>query len=138
MRPTAPGALWRLRSFTPAGIEVFGAGHNAMGAWLWLALTDRLPAAAGRYRQQIGDDVLGVEVGRTAGRVEVTSPMASGSPASSRARLARESTAAEISGEADSADATDPRAFAPIAAPMPNAAGTSAPITTAFQERNEL
>lgn len=72
VRPTAPGALWRLRSFTPAGIEVFGAGHNAMGAWLWLALTDRLPAAAGRYRQQIGDDVLGVEVGRTAGRVEVT------------------------------------------------------------------
>ena len=26
----------RLRSFTASGAEVFGAGHNALGAWLWL------------------------------------------------------------------------------------------------------
>lgn len=26
----------RLRSFTAAGVEVFGAGHNALAAWLWL------------------------------------------------------------------------------------------------------
>jgi predicted PhzF superfamily epimerase YddE/YHI9 len=34
---TQPGATWRLRSFTPAGAEVVGAGHNALGAWWWLA-----------------------------------------------------------------------------------------------------
>jgi predicted PhzF superfamily epimerase YddE/YHI9 len=27
----------KLRSFTASGAEVFGAGHNALGAWLWLA-----------------------------------------------------------------------------------------------------
>ena len=26
----------KLRSFTASGVEVFGAGHNALGAWLWL------------------------------------------------------------------------------------------------------
>lgn len=29
-------ADWKLRSFTASGAEVFGAGHNALGAWLWL------------------------------------------------------------------------------------------------------
>lgn len=68
LRPTVPSgpgptATWRLRSFTPIGAEVFGAGHNALGAWLWLAHADRLPAAGG-LTQEIGDDVLPVEVGR--------------------------------------------------------------------------
>ncbi|MGP4694197.1 PhzF family phenazine biosynthesis protein [Agrobacterium cavarae] len=27
----------KLRSFIAAGAEVGGAGHNALGAWLWLA-----------------------------------------------------------------------------------------------------
>ena len=40
--PTQPKADWRLRSFTPAGVEVFGAGHNALGAWWWLAQAGRL------------------------------------------------------------------------------------------------
>jgi trans-2,3-dihydro-3-hydroxyanthranilate isomerase len=57
---TVPGADWRLRSFTPAGIEVFGAGHNALGAWWWLAarghLDLRLPSA--RFHQQLGAQVL--------------------------------------------------------------------------------
>ena len=35
--PTKPQANWRLRSFTPMGAEVFGVGHNARGAWWWLA-----------------------------------------------------------------------------------------------------
>jgi trans-2,3-dihydro-3-hydroxyanthranilate isomerase len=59
--PTAAGADWRLRSFTAAGHEVGGAGHNALGAWLWLAHTGRV--GAGTYAQQLGDDVLAVEVG---------------------------------------------------------------------------
>lgn len=33
----------RLRSFTAGGVEVFGAGHNAMGAWWWLLDTGRIP-----------------------------------------------------------------------------------------------
>jgi PhzF family phenazine biosynthesis protein len=34
--PTRPDADWRLRSFTAAGVEVFGAGgHNSLGAWWW-------------------------------------------------------------------------------------------------------
>ena len=43
LRPRLPGATCRLRSFTPAGAEVGGAGHNALGAWLWLAASGRLP-----------------------------------------------------------------------------------------------
>ncbi|KAK2742902.1 hypothetical protein FQN57_005032 [Myotisia sp. PD_48] len=35
--PTVPGAAFRLRSFLPDGKEVFGAGHNSLGALWWLA-----------------------------------------------------------------------------------------------------
>jgi trans-2,3-dihydro-3-hydroxyanthranilate isomerase len=68
----APGAQvdWRLRSFTAAGHEVGGAGHNALGAWLWLAQAGRVKA--GRYVQQIGDQVLPVEVTRDANTVQVS------------------------------------------------------------------
>ena len=31
--PTQAGADRRLRSFTPAGHEAFGAGHHTLGAW---------------------------------------------------------------------------------------------------------
>ena len=64
MPPTRAGADWRLRSFTAAGIEVFGAGHNALGAWWWLAATRRLDLGVGRtvFHQEIGADVLPVEV----------------------------------------------------------------------------
>ncbi len=59
-RPTLPGADHRLRSFTPGGDEVFGAGHNALGAWWWLAVGGRLKGA--RFGQQLGQDVLPVTV----------------------------------------------------------------------------
>jgi PhzF family phenazine biosynthesis protein len=65
VRPSAPGAVWRLRSFTPGGHEVGGAGHNALGAWLWLAHAGRV--GAGTFTQQIGTDVLPVEVSVAAG-----------------------------------------------------------------------
>ncbi|MEU6549909.1 PhzF family phenazine biosynthesis protein [Streptomyces sp. NPDC046915] len=47
----------RLRSFTAGGTEVFGAGHNALGAWWWLFETGRVtrPEDGGRVTQQIGD-----------------------------------------------------------------------------------
>lgn len=73
VRPALPGADHRLRSFTPGGVEVLGAGHNAMGAWLWLAASGRLDGGRAEYLQQIGDDLLPVRVARdTDGGVVVT------------------------------------------------------------------
>lgn len=43
--PTMTGARWRLRSFTPDGSEVVGAGHNSLGAWWWLATVDNIDPA---------------------------------------------------------------------------------------------
>jgi PhzF family phenazine biosynthesis protein len=42
-----PGSARRLRSFTAAGSEVGGAGHNALGAWWWLAARGDLNLAEG-------------------------------------------------------------------------------------------
>lgn len=63
LRSSLPGASVRLRSFTPIGAEVGGAGHNALGAWLWMQAAGRLPPA-GRdgLRQEIAGQVLPVEV----------------------------------------------------------------------------
>lgn len=58
--PTLEGADWRLRSFTPAGEEVSGAGHNALGAWWWLATSGR--AAAPGAAQELGGRVLAVRI----------------------------------------------------------------------------
>jgi trans-2,3-dihydro-3-hydroxyanthranilate isomerase len=58
--PTRAGADWRLRSFTAAGVEVFGAGHNALGAWAWLVATGR--AAGPVVYQEIGPSVLPVRI----------------------------------------------------------------------------
>jgi trans-2,3-dihydro-3-hydroxyanthranilate isomerase len=57
-------ADWRLRSFTAPGHEVFGAGHNSLGAWWWLADSGRLKLKDGsnRFTQEIGDHLLPVEV----------------------------------------------------------------------------
>jgi trans-2,3-dihydro-3-hydroxyanthranilate isomerase len=62
--PTRPEATRRLRSFTPSGSEVAGAGHNALGAWWWLASRGRLKLShgAGRFAQELGGRVLPVEV----------------------------------------------------------------------------
>jgi trans-2,3-dihydro-3-hydroxyanthranilate isomerase len=70
LRPTQPGAHRRLRSFTAAGQEVSGAGHNALGAWWWLAEQGRL---AGTEReetwwQEIGRVVLPVLITMVDGR----------------------------------------------------------------------
>ena len=58
------GVAAKLRSFTAAGAEVGGAGHNALGAWWWLAQTDRLllEAGGGRFLQEIAGRELEVEV----------------------------------------------------------------------------
>lgn len=63
--PTLRGADWRLRSFTPSGDEVTGAGHNALGAWWWLAETGRVgsPDAV----QELGGRTLPVQIDQTDG-----------------------------------------------------------------------
>jgi trans-2,3-dihydro-3-hydroxyanthranilate isomerase len=101
LRPSVPSrsgprATCRLRSFTPIGAEVFGAGHNALGAWLWLAAAGRItvgPGGAGeRLTQEIGDEVLPVEVSRgDDGLVSVTMDQSApefGGLATDRAELA--------------------------------------------------
>jgi trans-2,3-dihydro-3-hydroxyanthranilate isomerase len=62
--PRLSRANWRLRSFTANGHEVFGAGHNALGAWWWLAESGALELCTGlnSFVQEIGDHRLPVEV----------------------------------------------------------------------------
>ena len=64
-------AHWRLRSFTASGAEVFGAGHNALGAWLWMGELGDLGALASPqiFQQEIGTDVLPIELARLDGRI---------------------------------------------------------------------
>ncbi|WP_255949309.1 PhzF family phenazine biosynthesis protein [Streptomyces odontomachi] len=74
--PTVPGADVRLRSFTAGGVEVFGAGHNALGAWWWLADSGRLgtlaPVEPTLRHQQLGTTVLPVTIAPgTDGRLDV-------------------------------------------------------------------
>ncbi|MGI5191485.1 PhzF family phenazine biosynthesis protein [Promicromonospora sp. CA-289599] len=57
----------RFRSFTPTGEEVGGAGHNIVGAWIWLASAGRLPVGQESFVQEIGDDLLRVRVARAGG-----------------------------------------------------------------------
>jgi trans-2,3-dihydro-3-hydroxyanthranilate isomerase len=71
LRPTVEGADWHLRSFTAVGTEVFGVGHNALGAWWWLAASGRLTldAATRTFAQEIDGRVLPVEIRSERGRV---------------------------------------------------------------------
>ncbi|MET3667810.1 PhzF family phenazine biosynthesis protein [Caulobacter sp. 1776] len=68
---TSDRADWKLRSFTANGSEVFGAGHNALGAWLWLAEHGRLGDLAEErvFHQEIGADVLPIALRVHDGRV---------------------------------------------------------------------
>jgi trans-2,3-dihydro-3-hydroxyanthranilate isomerase len=68
--PTRHEADFRLRSITAAGVEVFGAGHNALGAWWWLAHAGRLRLSgrATLFHQEIGERVLPVTVLQEDGR----------------------------------------------------------------------
>ena len=80
--PSLPGADWRLRSFTPTGQEVFGVGHNALGAWWWLADTGRLSLARSQttFHQELGGRVLPLVVESRNGRPG-TIAMGQGAPA---------------------------------------------------------
>lgn len=64
-------ADWKLRSFTASGAEVSGAGHNALGAWLWLAEHGRLGALATptTFHQELGAHVLPITMEMRDGHV---------------------------------------------------------------------
>jgi len=64
-------ADWKLRSFTANGSEVGGAGHNALGAWLWLGHHGQLRdlTEARTFRQEIGSDVLPITLQARDGRI---------------------------------------------------------------------
>ncbi|WP_219461840.1 PhzF family phenazine biosynthesis protein [Nonomuraea rhizosphaerae] len=59
----------RLRSFTPIGAEVFGAGHNTLGAWWLLAAQGRLDLKEGAttLRQEVGEQILPLRIEMAAG-----------------------------------------------------------------------
>jgi PhzF family phenazine biosynthesis protein len=61
----------KLRSFTAAGSEVVGAGHNALGAWLWLAELGKLGPldAPQTFHQEIGEEVLPIILTKIGGRI---------------------------------------------------------------------
>ena len=61
----------KLRSFTASGAEVFGAGHNALGAWLWLGERGDLGPlrTPQRFYQEIGPEVLPIELERISDRI---------------------------------------------------------------------
>ncbi|MFC4237510.1 PhzF family phenazine biosynthesis protein [Thalassospira xianhensis] len=85
MRPkTAGGADWKLRSFTGAGVEVGGTGHNALGAWWLLGHLGLLPAGQREFTQEIGGRDLPVEVLKGKDGITVTMDQA---PAEGRAVL---------------------------------------------------
>jgi PhzF family phenazine biosynthesis protein len=64
-------ADWKLRSFTANGSEVFGAGHNALGAWLWLGYQGRLglQEQPKTFKQEIGSNVLPITLEKREGRI---------------------------------------------------------------------
>jgi trans-2,3-dihydro-3-hydroxyanthranilate isomerase len=75
-------AAWRLRCFTPK-TEIFGAGHNALGAWWVLASGGRVALERAEpvtvVHQELGDEVLPVQIRQRDGRVESVS-MTQGAP----------------------------------------------------------
>ncbi|KAH7374416.1 phenazine biosynthesis protein [Plectosphaerella cucumerina] len=75
---TQASATYRLRSFLPDGREVFGAGHNILGAWWHLAANGLLDFSERnihrnlengtqvfRFQQELGEDTIPVLVHRS-------------------------------------------------------------------------
>lgn len=64
LTPQYGAAHARLRSFTPTGEEVVGAGHNSLGAWWWIAEQGMIPLHTGAndFQQEIGDRVLPLSI----------------------------------------------------------------------------
>jgi PhzF family phenazine biosynthesis protein len=107
VRPSTSAAAWRLRSFTPGGAEVGGAGHNALGAWIWLAQAGRVQPSDDPYTQEIGDSLLTVDVGLDDQRRVLVS-MEQSPPAYGATVGDRSALAAGLGLEPDDLSATQP------------------------------
>jgi PhzF family phenazine biosynthesis protein len=93
--PHHPVATFRLRCFTPAA-EVFGAGHNALGAWWVLAQEKRIARVESTtVRQELGEQVLPVEVHASGGVLQRIS-MTQGRPVFGGLARDREALAAAV------------------------------------------
>jgi trans-2,3-dihydro-3-hydroxyanthranilate isomerase len=79
--PLTSQGSWRLRCWTAAGAEVFGAGHNAMGAWWRIAERGDVALTGARttFWQEIGTQVLPLVVEAGAGGPEAVA-MRQGEP----------------------------------------------------------
>jgi PhzF family phenazine biosynthesis protein len=103
-------ADWRLRSFSPSA-EVFGAGHNALGAWWVLATQGAIDLRHSFMRQwqELGEKVLPVGIYSEAGkplRVAMTqSKPRFGDKLSDRTALARALNLDPLDLEIDGLDA---------------------------------
>ena len=92
--PSKTGADWRLRSLTAPGHEIYGAGHNSLGAWWWLAESGKLTLKEGEnhFTQEIGESLLPVSIrfheGAVASVVLTQSPPDFGNAATDLAELA--------------------------------------------------
>lgn len=71
VKARAEKAAWRLRSFTPKE-EIFGAGHNALGAWWAIAEENLIDLTEGvnLVYQEIGESVLPLEIEASAGKAQ--------------------------------------------------------------------
>ncbi|RKQ88181.1 PhzF family phenazine biosynthesis protein [Solirubrobacter pauli] len=90
--PGDGGATRRLRSFTTGRAEVGGAGHNALGAWWWLAHDGQV--GPGDHVQRIGDDELPLTIERAGERFSVS--MRQGEPVRSAGTVAAATLAAPL------------------------------------------
>lgn len=106
----------KLRSFTAIGAEVFGAGHNALGAWLWMGAHGQLGSldTPRTFQQEIGEDVLPITLVNVDGRVH-------GRMRQAALRLSTPLATTDALADALGLDAND---IAPL--PAPRAADTGA------------
>jgi PhzF family phenazine biosynthesis protein len=94
LSPSRREADWRLRSFTATGVEVGATGHNALGAWWWLAESGRLDlvSTVTQFVQETESSVHPVEIRSDAGALTsvalTQSPPTFGRQATTSARTA--------------------------------------------------
>ena len=94
--PGSGAATRRLRSFTTGRAEVGGAGHNALGAWWWLAHDGQV--GPGDHVQQIGADELPLRIERAGDRLLVA--MRQGEPVPAQQTVAASTIAPPLALEA--------------------------------------
>lgn len=102
--PRASRASRRLRCFSPSS-EVFGAGHNALGAWWALAARADISVGEGqsRFWQQLGERVLPVDIFTESGRLTRVA-MTQSTPQVFKGAPARDEIAAALGLDCDALD----------------------------------